>query len=97
MKIYKNASNIILFILSILTLILAILSLLNIISIDIVMLLLGLSQLFTGINQIITKNTAQADEDAKTAVRKHTGIFPIVLGSFLIIAVLIKLVMKITV
>ena len=86
-KIYSVTS----IIFSILTIITAILFFANYISIDIVMLLLGFTQLFGGLNQI--KMSQQLNSKGISKGDKTVGILSIILGSFILFGVIIKLIL----
>ena len=73
---------------SIFTIISVILYFVNYMSIDIVMLFMGLSQLFSGLNQI--KMSQQTSSKGISNGNKTAGILSVMLGSFIIIAVIIK-------
>lgn len=79
-KIYSVIS----IIFAILTISLAVLYFANYVSIDMVMLVLGFTQLFSGLNQI--KMSQLIDSKGN----KTLGIFSIILGSLIIIAYIIK-------
>jgi len=61
----------------------------NYVSIDIVILFLGFSQLFSGLNQI--KMSQLKDSKGTHSGNKIIGVFSIILGLFIIITDIIKL------
>lgn len=89
MKTNKKTFAILAIIFSTATVCLAVLSLLNYISLDIAMLFAGLSQIFGGLNLIIM--TPQESSPILKKFIKVVGIFVILIGTVIDVAVIFKM------
>jgi uncharacterized membrane protein HdeD (DUF308 family) len=72
------------------TIIMGVLYFKHIIALDIVMLFMGLTQLFSGLSQINLTKSMELKENNKAT--KSIGILTIILGLTIIVAVLIKMI-----
>ena len=89
MKINQKTCSILVISFSIISLCLATLAFLHYVSIDIMMIFLGFTQLFGGLNQI---NMAQQTNSKRfNKGTKNAGIFSIIVGIVLIVSVIIKM------
>ncbi len=91
MEINDRIYSIIGIIFSVFTIISVVLYFANYVSIDIVMLFLGFTQLFSGLNQI--KMSQHVSSKGISKGNKTVGILSIVFGLFIIIADIIKLIL----
>ena len=92
MKINKKIYPLLVIVFSIVSFSMVVLYFLNFVSVDIVMLFLGITQLFSGINQL---NLAHQQIGSKgiNKASKILGIFCMIFGLALIVAVLIKMIL----
>lgn len=92
MKINKKIYPLLVIVFSIVSFSIVVLYFLNFVSVDIVMLFLGITQLFSGINQF---NLAHQQIGSKgiSKANKALGVFCIIFGLALIVAVLIKMIL----
>ena len=91
LKIGRKVNSVLVIIFSIITIILVALFFFGFISIDVVMLFLGVTQLFSGLSQI---NLAQQmNSKGKTKGNKTVGGFSVILGIVIIIAAIIKIIL----
>ncbi|HEY5585481.1 MAG TPA: hypothetical protein VIK78_13470 [Ruminiclostridium sp.] len=92
MKSKQKILSIIVITVCVITICLAVLSFFNYINIDIMMMFLGLTQLFSGLNQISLAQ--QVNSKGINRGNKILGIFSIILGIVIIIAVAIRFIVR---